>query len=125
MVFLKFELSSGDVIAILDSDISVDPEKLFDFFEIIDNNSADFVNGTRMIYPMEKDAMRFLNKIEIKYFNTLFLKLFFKNFQIHYVGQKFKRVNIDSLLEWSIQKLLIHLQILILFFLPHTAGSKL
>ena len=40
------EVSKGDVLAILDSDISVDPEELEHFFEIIEKNFADFVNGT-------------------------------------------------------------------------------
>ena len=46
-VFEGFEYS-GEVISILDSDISVDPERLVDFFEIIENSNADFVNGTRI-----------------------------------------------------------------------------
>ena len=54
----KFGISFGDVIAILDSDLSVDPEELENFYSIIENNYADFVNGTRLIYPMEKESMR-------------------------------------------------------------------
>ena len=57
-VWEAVELASGEVLAILDADISVDPETLPKFFEIIDNNHADFVNGTRLIYPMEKGSMR-------------------------------------------------------------------
>ena len=107
-VFEGLELSSGDVIAILDSDISVDPEKLFDFFEIIDNNSADFVNGTRMIYPMEKDAMRFLNKIGNKVFQYFISKVIFQELSDSLCGTKvFKRVNIDSLLEWRYNQKII------------------
>ena len=55
------DICKGEVIAILDADISVEPEKLTDFFEIIELDRADFVNGTRLIYSMEKGAMRFLN----------------------------------------------------------------
>ena len=71
-IWESLELVSGDVIAILDSDLSVDPEELENFYSIIENNYADFVNGTRLIYPMEKESMRKLNLLVIGYFNTLF-----------------------------------------------------
>ncbi len=60
-VWEALDICKGEVIAILDADISVEPEKLTDFFEIIELDRADFVNGTRLIYSMEKGAMRFLN----------------------------------------------------------------
>ena len=60
-IWESLELVSGDIIAILDSDLSVDPEELENFYSIIENNYADFVNGTRLIYPMEKESMRKLN----------------------------------------------------------------
>ena len=66
----------NDAVAILDSDLSVDPEKLTDFFEIIENGHADFVNGTRLIYKMEKGAMQSLNKLGIDFFNLLYLNLY-------------------------------------------------
>ena len=59
----SFDICKGDIIAILDADISVEPETLPDFFEIIEENNADFVNGTRLIYKMEKGSMRSINKI--------------------------------------------------------------
>ena len=45
----------------MDSDISVDPETLSDFFKIVESGRADFVNGTRFVYDMEKNAMKKLN----------------------------------------------------------------
>ena len=48
----------NELVAILDSDISVDPEELNNFFEIIEKDLGDFVNGTRLIYSMERGAMR-------------------------------------------------------------------
>jgi glycosyltransferase involved in cell wall biosynthesis len=100
-VFEGITFAKGDVLAILDSDISVDPEKLFDFFEIIENNSADFVNGTRMIYPMEKKAMRFLNKIGNKTFQYIISKVIFQDLSDSLCGTKvFKKTNIESLLSW-------------------------
>ncbi len=63
--------SRGDIIIILDADMTVPPEELVEFFEAIDNQVADFVTGTRFLYPMEREAMRFAN-----YFgNILFSKL--------------------------------------------------
>ena len=49
-VWEALELTTGDLIAILDSDLSVDPETLPTFFSIIESNKADFVNGTRLFY---------------------------------------------------------------------------
>jgi len=74
-VWEAVNISNGEVIAILDSDISVDPEELTNFFEIIDNNKADFVNGTRLIYDMEKGSMRFINKIGNRVFQYLIGKV--------------------------------------------------
>lgn len=53
--------SKYELITILDSDLSIDPETLLDFFSIIEEGRADFVNGTRFVYRMEKGAMRKLN----------------------------------------------------------------
>ena len=52
-VWEGLEECKNEVISILDSDLSVDPETLTDFFEIIEYGNADFVNGTRLIYQME------------------------------------------------------------------------
>ena len=60
-VFQGISASNNELIAILDSDISVDPETLSHFFKIIEDGHADFVNGTRLIYGKEKNAMRLLN----------------------------------------------------------------
>ena len=50
MQFEALKITNGELIAILDSDISVDPETLKDFFEILEYGHGDFVNGTRFIY---------------------------------------------------------------------------
>ena len=67
----KLEHVTSEVIAILDADISVEPFELKNFFEIIDNNYADFVNGTRLIYPMEKESMRKLNLVGNRVFQRI------------------------------------------------------
>jgi len=61
-VWESFEYVNADLVAILDADISVEPETMDDFFEILENNNSDFVNGTRLVYEMERDAMRYINK---------------------------------------------------------------
>ena len=100
-VFEGFEYCSGEVISILDSDISVDPEKLPDFFEIIDSSDGDFVNGTRMIYPMEKDAMRYLNKLGNNFFQFFISKVIFYNLSDSLCGTKvFKKSSISNLKNW-------------------------
>lgn len=67
-----FEAATGDVFMILDSDLTTPPEDLPRFFEILASGKAEFVNGCRLVYPMEKDAMRFLNKIANYTFGRLF-----------------------------------------------------
>ncbi len=100
-VFEGFEYSNGEVISILDSDISVDPERLVDFFEIIEDSNADFVNGTRMIYPMEKNAMRYLNKLGNNFFQYFISKVIFYNLSDSLCGTKvFKKSSLENLKEW-------------------------
>ena len=70
-IWESFEHVTSEVIAILDADISVEPFELKNFFEIIDNNYADFVNGTRLIYPMEKESMRKLNLVGNRVFQRI------------------------------------------------------
>lgn len=65
------EASRGDVIMILDADMSVMPEELPRFFQILSEERAEFVNGTRMVYPMESGAMKFLNFMGNKLFGIL------------------------------------------------------
>ena len=70
-VWESLKLVTGDVIAILDSDLSVDPKELKNFYSIIENKYADFVNGTRLIYPMEKESMRKLNLLGNRVFQYI------------------------------------------------------
>jgi hypothetical protein len=56
---------------ILDADMSVAPEELPQFFKLLNKGLCDFVNGTRMVYPMQKQAMRFLNLLGNKFFSLV------------------------------------------------------
>jgi SAM-dependent methyltransferase len=71
-VRLGFSKATGDLLMILDADLTVPPEDLPEFFEIAARGHADFVQGTRLVYPMEPGAMRFFNKIGNVAFSQLF-----------------------------------------------------
>jgi glycosyltransferase involved in cell wall biosynthesis len=67
-----FAAASGDVLMILDADLTMPPEALPKFHAIIETGKAEFVNGTRLVYPMENEAMRPLNFIANRVFAYLF-----------------------------------------------------
>jgi hypothetical protein len=70
-VRLGFSKATGEVLTILDADLTMPPEKLTRFYDAYCEGAADFVNGTRLVYPMEGEAMRFLNRLG----NLFFAKL--------------------------------------------------
>lgn len=101
-VWEAIEKSSYEVVAILDSDISVDPEELINFFDVIENTNCDFVNGTRLMYPMEKSAMRYVNKFGNRSFQYLISKIIGVNLSDTLCGTKvFKKTNLLSLYSWQ------------------------
>lgn len=63
-----FAAATGDMLFILDADLTVPPEDLPKFYAAIAEGRAEFVNGSRLVYPMEGEAMRFLNAIGNKLF---------------------------------------------------------
>lgn len=69
---LGFEKASGDILMILDADLTVPPEDLPRFYEAITSGKGEFINGVRLIYPMEKEAMRMLNFLGNKFFSLAF-----------------------------------------------------
>jgi SAM-dependent methyltransferase len=69
---LGFEKSSCDILMILDADLTVPPEDLPRFYEAIASGKGEFINGVRLVYPMEKEAMRTLNFIGNKLFSLAF-----------------------------------------------------
>jgi SAM-dependent methyltransferase len=71
-VRLGFGKATGDLLMILDADLTVPPEDLPEFFDIAARGHAEFVQGTRLVYPMEPGAMRFFNKIGNVAFSQLF-----------------------------------------------------
>lgn len=71
-VRLGFAEARGDVLLILDSDMGVAPEDVPKFVRALSSGKAEFVNGSRLVYPMEERAMRFLNLLANKSFALLF-----------------------------------------------------
>jgi SAM-dependent methyltransferase len=87
-VFAGFDAARGDVLMILDADLTVPPEQLPKFWDAICSGKGEFVNGSRLIYPMEQQAMRFLNLIANKTFSLLFTWLLSQRFTDTLCGTK-------------------------------------
>jgi SAM-dependent methyltransferase len=67
-----FAAATGDVLMILDADLTMPPEELPKFYDLLRSGAADFVNGCRLVYPMEDEAMQFLNMVANKFFGLAF-----------------------------------------------------
>jgi len=67
-----FAVATGDLLFILDADLTMPPEELPKFYEAARNATGDFINGVRLVYPMEEDSMQFLNMIANKLFGIAF-----------------------------------------------------
>lgn len=67
-----FAAASGDVLMILDADLTVAPEELPKFWEALVQNKGEFINGSRLVYPMEQNAMRLANMAGNKVFGLIF-----------------------------------------------------
>ena len=65
-----FAAARHEVLMILDSDLTVPPEDLPKFYRALVTQKGDFVNGVRLVYPMEGEAMRFLNLLGNKFFSA-------------------------------------------------------
>ena len=101
-VWEAVEVCDMELIAILDSDQSVDPETLEHFFEILENGNADFVNGTRLIYPMEDKAMRIINTLGNKIFQFLISLVIKQKLTDSLCGTKvFKKNSVKKIKYWQ------------------------
>ncbi len=83
-----FEAAQGELLMILDADLTVPPEDLPKFFSAIVQGKGEFINGTRLVYPMEKQAMRFLNLLGNKFFGMAFSYLLEQRFSDTLCGTK-------------------------------------
>lgn len=71
-VRLGFEKAAGDILMILDADITVPPEDLCRFYDALVSRKGEFINGVRLVYPMEAEAMRLWNIVGNKFFSLAF-----------------------------------------------------
>ncbi len=71
-VRLGFDQATGDVLMILDADLTVQPEDLPHFFEVIASGRGEFINGSRLVYPRSDAAMPWLNNLANKFFSLAF-----------------------------------------------------
>ena len=71
-VKLGFSKASGDILMIFDADVTVPPEDLYGFYDAIASEKGEFINGVRLVYPMENEAMRFFNLLGNKFFSLAF-----------------------------------------------------
>ena len=67
-----FDVATCDILMILDADLTTPPEDMPKFYEALRNNKGEFINGCRLVYPMEGEAMRFLNYLGNKFFGWFF-----------------------------------------------------
>lgn len=71
-VRLGFQMAKGELLMILDADLTVPPEDLVAFYSAWRSGKGDFINGVRLVYPMEEKAMRFFNLLGNKFFSFAF-----------------------------------------------------
>jgi SAM-dependent methyltransferase len=90
-VFAGFDAARGDVLMILDADLTMPPEQLSKFWQAVRSGKGEFVNGSRLVYPMEDEAMRFLNLIANKMFSYIFSWLLSQRFTDTLCGTKVLR----------------------------------
>ena len=71
-VRMGFEHASGEILMILDADLTVAPEDLVKFYNALVDGRGDFINGVRLVYPLRDKAMRFMNLVGNKFFSLAF-----------------------------------------------------
>jgi SAM-dependent methyltransferase len=83
-----FAAATGEVLMILDADLTVEPEELPKFFDALATGHGEFIHGSRLVYPMEKEAMRFLNMLGNQFFSLAFSYLLEQRFKDTLCGTK-------------------------------------
>ncbi len=83
-----YDMASGDILMILDADLTVPPEDLPKFYNAIASGKGGFIHGSRLVYQLEKENMRFLNLLGNKFFSVLFTWLFDQRFKDTLCGTK-------------------------------------
>ena len=95
-----FDMAKKEILMILDADLTVPPEDLPKFYHAIVSGKGEFINGSRLVYPMEKKAMRFFNLIGNKFFALAFSNILGQRFKDTLCGTKvITRKNYQKLAE--------------------------
>lgn len=87
-VKLGFSKAKNDILMILDADLTVKPAELTKFYNVVAEGKADLVIGSRLVYPMEDQAMRILNYLGNKVFSIIFSFLIGQNIKDTLCGTK-------------------------------------
>jgi glycosyltransferase involved in cell wall biosynthesis len=83
-----YAMATGDILMILDADLTVPPEDLPKFYNALATGKGGFINGSRLVYAMDKNAMRFLNMLGNKFFSWAFSWLLEQPFRDTLCGTK-------------------------------------
>lgn len=83
-----FDAARGDILMIQDADLTAPPEDLPKFYDALVGRRGDFINGTRLVYPMDSEAMRFLNLVANNLFSLTFTWLLNQRFTDTLCGTK-------------------------------------
>ena len=86
-----FAAARGDILVILDADLTVPPESLPKFVTALTQGKGEFINGSRLVYPFESGAMRFLNTLANRSFAAIFSWLLNQRFTDTLCGTKVLR----------------------------------
>jgi ubiquinone/menaquinone biosynthesis C-methylase UbiE len=87
-----FDMADGDILMIYDADVTVPPEELEKFYDALTAGKGEFINGCRLVYPMEKQSMNILNYAGNKFFSFMFSWL---------LGQKIKDTLCGTKVFWK------------------------
>ncbi len=71
-VWQGFEAATNELLIILDADLSVQPHELVRFYKAAASNKGEFINGSRLVYPMRDKAMQFGNLITNRIFGLIY-----------------------------------------------------
>ncbi len=97
-VWKGFDNANGEILMILDADMTVNPEDMPKFYDVIASGRAEFVNGSRLVYPMQPEAMRLLNFLANRTFSRIFAYLLNERFTDTLCGTKvLSRANYERL----------------------------
>jgi len=95
-----FSNAHGDILMILDADLTTPPEDLPKFYNAISTGKGEYINGSRLVYPMDEQAMRFLNFWANRTFSVIFTWLLNQRFTDTLCGTKvLTKKNYDKIVE--------------------------